>query len=187
MCEGILMDAPDLTPVLPRPRSSVSGCLTVLLVAAAIIIAYRRRTPVAFLIAIGLFFFAFVLQAGVRFSQKVMKVVATPRGVAWYHPVKGGGDLRWADIGALTIREEDVAGEAALILIPKGREQGETLIAVAGDLASSPAKGRERLKELLAVVLRHIPPETVIDRPTRAWLERNMGRGEAGEGPPSVE
>jgi len=181
------MDAPDLTPVLPRPRPSVSGCLTVLLVAAAIIIAYRRRTPVAFLIAIGLFLFAFVLQAGVRFSQKVMKVVATPRGVAWYHPVKGGGELRWTDIGALTVREEDVGGESALILIPKDREQGGTLIAVAGDLASSPARGRERMKELLAVILRHIPPETVIDRPTRAWLERNLGGEAARQVPPPVE
>lgn len=168
---------PDLTPHPRRVRIPGVSWVSLILVIAAVLLAVRGTVP-AKLAGLALFFLAFALQAGMRFAQTRMRFVAGPRGVMWNHPQKGYGALAWGEIGALSVREDTVGGEWALILTPLDREAGPSMIAVASELAGSKKAGQEAMLGHLAVILRHLPPGVVIDRQTRSWLGRNgLGGG----------
>lgn len=154
-----------------------TGFISMILVIAAVLFA-TRGTLTSILIGVGLFFLALSLQTGIRLSKTRMRFVVSPHGVLWNHPQKGSGGLLWADIGALSIREDGMGGELALILTPRERDAGPSLIALASEMSPSPRKSRQVMLDYLTVLLRHLPPETVIDRPTRAWLKRNGLGGE---------
>ena len=163
---------PDFTPDVNRPRMSFLGILTVLLVAASVIIILKVRTVWSVLIAMFLFLTAFTMQKLHRSASSRLSVKMSTAGIVWFHPLKGGGEMRWGNVGAISIREDAPGGELALVLTPRNPEEGPSLIAMSNELDSNAGKGRKMLVTLTGEVLRSVSDETVIDRQTRAWISR---------------
>jgi hypothetical protein len=169
---------PDKTPVSRIPRFSFWSWLTVLLVAVSLYIIIKVHTIWSFLVAGSFFLLAFMIQKVLRAKTSQMTVQVSVLGVFWFHPGKGGGTLRWGNIGAVSVKERRAGAELALILTPKDLEEGSAMIVESSDLASSPGEGLERIRELAAEIITKMPADTVLDRPTRAWAERmGLSRG----------
>jgi len=146
------------------------GCLVAVLVAVAIACALTLRI-VGFVIAAFLVVAAGLAHRLIRAGTGRMKVTVAPGGVMWTGAVTGPGLIVWQDLGALVLKETHPGKGPAIYLVRKGGSEGPGLIVTASDLDESGKKGGERLKELAALLLRHLPPEVVIDRQSRRQLE----------------
>ena len=153
---------------------------TVFMVAASIFILVRVQTVWSIMISVSLFIIAFVVQKAVQQNNRKMTVNVSAIGIVWFHPVKGGGTMRWGNVGALSVREKPCRGELALMVTPRDMEAGAAMVVEASDLASSQGEGRVLLVELAGGVIAKMPPDAVMDRSTRAWAERmgwSRGKG----------
>ena len=166
---------PDKSPVSRIPRFSFWVWVTVFLVAASLYIIIRVHTIWSLLVAGSFFTFAFMIQKMRRAKTSQMTVQVSVLGVVWFHTIKGGGTLRWGNVGAVSVRE---GKELVVILTPRDMEESSAMILEASDLARTREEGMERILAITGEILAKMPPDTVLDRPTRAWVERmGLSRG----------
>lgn len=146
--------------------------VTVFLMAASVYILVKVQTVWSVIIAASLFLIAFMIQKILRSRTSQMTVQVSVLGVVWFHPAKGGGSMRWGNIGAVSVRDKPERGELALMLTPRNIEEGGAMVVDMADLAPRQSDGRERFLELAAEVMAKMPADTVMDRSTKAWVER---------------
>jgi len=160
-----------------RGRSPFLGWITAVLVAIALFVIIRVRTFGAFIFSACIFLVVFTIQKMSQADTSKVTVQVSVIGVVWFHPMRGGGTLAWGNIGALSVRENSGRGDLALSLIPVDMDKGTAMMVDSSELASGP-EGRGKLAELAGDIMRHLPPEAVMDRSTRAWAERmGLSRG----------
>ena len=168
---------PDKTAFTRRHKVTFLGAVTVLLVALSVFILVKVRTVWSIIIAVSLFLIAFIFQKIAQDKSSRMAIQVSILGVVWFHPAKGGGTLPWTNIGALSIREVARNDSLSLVITPRDMEKGDSMIVDSADLEPGPG-GKARLVELTGELMNKMPPDTVIDRSTRAWAERmGLSRG----------
>jgi len=158
------------------------GCLVAVLVAVAIACFITLRM-VGFLAGAFLLVAAALAHRLIRAGTGRLTVRVSPGGVMWTGAVTGPGLILWQDLGALVVKEAHPGKGPAIYLVRKGGNETPGLIVTAADLDESGARGEERLRELAALLLSHIPPDAVIDRQSRRQLEawKLDTRDKAGE------
>jgi len=163
------MTSPEVEPRGFRGMPQ-GGCLVAVLVAVAIVCVMTMR-PAGILVAVFLLVAAALAHRLIRTGTGRLRVTVAPGGVMWTGAVTGPGLIVWQDLGALVVKEPHPGRGPAIYLVRKGGDDAPGLIVTAADLDESAGKGRERIRELAALLIRHIPPEVVIDRQSRRQLE----------------
>lgn len=148
--------------------------MLVVMVAGAIM-ALLTRTARGAAIAAILIAGLLLYRAGTR---KRMQLSVTPVGISWIHPDRGGGEMKWSEIGALVVRDVGAGQELAVYLVPPGGGDPEEsgyfagFILTTADLGRFGAAGEAKIREFVVQIWPYLKPEINIDRGTRRWLEK---------------
>jgi len=169
---------PDFSPFRRMRNATPAGILTLFLVMLSVFIISRVRTVWSFIISASLFLIAYMIQKAIRAKSIGVTVNISILGVVWFHPLNGGGTMRWGNMGAVSIKENPRSGELTLVLTPLNMEEGPAMLVNSSDLDASLPLGRDKLVLLAGEIIKNMRPETVMDRATRVWAEKmGLSRG----------
>jgi hypothetical protein len=160
----------------PRLRPSLRATVAMLLLGIAGYCLFTR-TLVGVVAAILM---AILVGLAGRAGHRPIRLIHNALGVAWTHPERGNGSIRYRDVGALIIREDWGGAELAVYLVPKTQSQShagrlhpaDSFVLTVRDLAAGPEEGEAGLRAFTASVLPRLPSDVTLDRGTRHRLEQ---------------
>ena len=159
-------------------RFNLVGLIMLVLIGLGIYLIVQR-TPLGIVIGLGCLGLAVLVAWLRRRGEPRMRLSAGPHGIAWIHPVRGGGAMQWREVGALSLRRRDAHEAEAVCLIPRSGAAELTFILAEDDFGAGEADADRRLRTFVESVLPKLPEDLVIDRDMR----RKMG--EWGIRPPA--
>lgn len=118
---------------------------------------------------------ALLLRAGGTLRRRAPRMMVSPYGVTWMHPVRGNGAMMWRDVGALAVREARGGRELGVYLVPRPPDrpgpEPSSFILTTEDLGGSRESGESALREFVVTALPRLSADVVSDRETRRRLE----------------